>query len=72
MTDTYEGHVGTVNIEGRQLTNLRFADDIDRLAGNEIELRRNMKWKSVERRKLMTINNNDMVTGVQLAGNTLD
>ena len=31
-------HVGTVNIGGRIITNLRFADDIDGLAGSESEL----------------------------------
>ena len=38
MTDALEGHEGTVSIEGRTLTNLRFADDIDGLAGEEEEL----------------------------------
>ena len=28
MTDVMDGHFGTVSIEGRKLTNLRFADDI--------------------------------------------
>ena len=32
MTDALEDHEGTVNIEGRTITNLRFADDIDGLA----------------------------------------
>ena len=39
MTDALEDHVGTVSIGGRQVTNLRFADDIDGLAGSEDELR---------------------------------
>ena len=38
MTDALEGHEGTVSIEGRTITNLRFADDIDGLAGEEEEL----------------------------------
>ena len=38
MTDTLEDHEGTVSIEGRTITNLRFADDIDGLAGEEEEL----------------------------------
>ena len=33
MTDALEDHDGTVNIGGRTITNLRFADDIDGLAG---------------------------------------
>ena len=47
MTDAMDGDVGTVNIGGRQLTNLGFADDIDGLAGSEIELRQLMR-KSIE------------------------
>ena len=35
MTDTLEDHEGTVSIGGRTITNLRFADDIDGLAGEE-------------------------------------
>ena len=35
MTDALEGHVGTVNIGGRTIINLRFADDIAGLAGEE-------------------------------------
>ena len=35
MTDALEDHKGTVNIGGRAVTNLRFADDIDGLAGKE-------------------------------------
>ncbi|WP_308340095.1 reverse transcriptase domain-containing protein, partial [Thiolapillus sp.] len=38
MTDALEGHEGTVSIGGRTITNLRFADDIDGLAGGEEEL----------------------------------
>ena len=33
-----EEHDGTVSIGGRTITNLRFADDIDGLAGEEEEL----------------------------------
>ena len=38
MTDALEDHEGTVSIGGRAVTNLRFADDIDGLAGEEEEL----------------------------------
>ncbi|GFR67467.1 hypothetical protein ElyMa_001998200 [Elysia marginata] len=38
MTDALDDHVGTVSIGGRPITNLRFADDIDGLAGNVCEL----------------------------------
>ena len=38
MTDALEDHEGTFSIGGRTITNLRFADDIDGLAGEEEEL----------------------------------
>ena len=38
MTDALEDHQGTVSIGGRTITNLRFTDDIDGLAGEEEEL----------------------------------
>ena len=51
---------GTVNIGGRTITNFRFADDIDGLAGEEEELAKLVErldkappptaWKSVPRR----------------------
>ena len=38
INDTLENHEATVSIGGRTVTNLRFADDIDGLAGKEEEL----------------------------------
>ena len=38
MTDALEDHEGTVSIGGRTITNLRFADNIVGLAGEEEEL----------------------------------
>ena len=38
MTDALEDYEGTVSIGGRTITSLRFADDIDGLAGKEEEL----------------------------------
>ena len=38
MTDALEDHEGTVSIRRRTITNLRFADDIDGLAGEEEKL----------------------------------
>ena len=35
MADALKDHNGTVSIGGRTITNLRFADDIDSLAGEE-------------------------------------
>ena len=37
MTDALEDHEGTVSIWGRTITNVRFADDIEGLAGDEEE-----------------------------------
>ena len=39
MTDASEDHKGTVSIGGRTTTNLRSADDIDGLSGEEEELK---------------------------------
>ena len=38
MTDALKDQEGAVSIGGRAITNLRFADDIDGLAGEEEEL----------------------------------
>ena len=38
MTDAVGDHEGAVSIRGRTITSLRFADDIDGLAGEEEEL----------------------------------
>ena len=38
MTDALEDHEGTVSIEGRTITSLHFADDMDGLTGEEEEL----------------------------------
>ena len=38
MADALEDHEGTVSLGGRTITNLRFADDVDGLAGQEQEL----------------------------------
>ena len=57
MTDALEDHEGTVSTGGRPITNLRFANDIDGLAGEEQELAnistkppRPTTWRSVTRR----------------------
>ena len=38
MADAVEDHRSTASIGGRTISNLRFADDIDGLAGSELEL----------------------------------
>ncbi|GFR59960.1 endonuclease-reverse transcriptase [Elysia marginata] len=60
-TDALEEHFGTVSIGSRPITNLRFADDIDGLAGNECELASLMEKTgqsveiSAEKTKIMII-----------------
>ena len=39
MTEALKEHEGSVSIGGRNITNLRFADDIDGLVGSEEELK---------------------------------
>ncbi|KAK3871085.1 hypothetical protein Pcinc_023741 [Petrolisthes cinctipes] len=59
MSNALEDLVGTVNIGGRIITNLRFADDIDGIAGKENELSRlinwteppSLEWKLVQKRQ---------------------
>ena len=61
MTNTLEYHEGTVSIGGRTIPNLRFANDIDDLAGEEEELAKlvehfnkaSIAYSSAERTKLM-------------------
>ena len=66
MSDALEEHDGTVGIGGRNITNMRFADDIDALAEEEQELealaesldKTCTRYKmeiSAEKTKLMTI-----------------
>ena len=59
MTDALEDHEGSVSIGGRTITNLRFADDIDGLAGEKEQLAnlsvltkppQTTAWRSVLRR----------------------
>ena len=57
MYDALEEHDGKVNIGGRNISYLRFADDIDALAEEEQELEaqieipaQGIRWRSVQRR----------------------
>ena len=65
MFDALEEHYGKVSIDGRNITNLRFGDDINALAEKELELEALMesldktgtRYKmeiSAEKTKLMT------------------
>ena len=83
MRDALEGHVSTDSIGGRQLTNFKLSDNIDGHVDSETELQqlvgrierasKNYRMEiSGELTKLMTNNNNDMPTDVQIDWNTLD
>ena len=83
MTDALEDHQGTVSIGGKTITNLRFADDIDGLAGKEEELaslvdRLNKTSAafgmeiSAEKTKLMTNNANGISIDIRINGEKLD
>ena len=78
-TDSLEDHEGTVSIGGRTITNLRFADDIDGLAGEEEELANLVErlYKastaygteiSAEKTKLMTNNTSGINTEIKVNG----
>ena len=83
MTDTLEDHEGTVSIGGRTITSLRFADDIDGLAGEEEE-QANLVERlekahtaygmeiSAEKTKLMTNNTSDINTEIKVNGQKLE
>ena len=49
MTDALEDQEGTVSFGGRTITNLRLADDIDGLAGEEGELAKVVSRQSFHR-----------------------
>ena len=82
MTDALEDHEGTVSIGGRTITNLRFADDIDGLAGEE-ELANLVERLdkaataygmeiSAKKTKLMTNNTSGINTDVKVNGQKLE
>ena len=75
MTDALGNHQGTVSIGGRTITNLRFADDIDGLAGDEQELANIYIIRqeiSAEKTKLMTNNTQGISTEVKVNGQRLE
>ena len=83
MTDALNNHEGAVSFGGRKITNLRFADDIDGLAGREEELadlvERLDKTSTAfglqinaEKTKLMTNNTNGISTDIRVNGEKLD
>ena len=83
MTDALEDHEGTVSIIGRTITNLRFADDIDGLAGEEEDLANLVEHLdkastaygmeiSAEKTKLMTNNTRGINTEIKVTGQKLE
>ena len=83
MTDTLDDHEGTASIGGRTITNLRSADDIDGLAGEEEELARLVEHLdkasiaygmkiSAEKTKLMTYNTSGVNTEIKVNGQKLE
>ena len=82
MTDALEDHEGTISIGGITITNLRFADDIDGLAGEEelanlVERLEKVSTAygmeiSAEKTKLMTNNTSGMNTEIKINGQTLE
>ena len=82
MTDALEDHEGIVSTGGRTITNLRFADDIDGLAGEE-ELANLVERLdkastaygmeiSAEKTKLMTNNTSGINTEIKVNGQKLE
>ena len=83
MTDALEDHEGTVSTGGRSITNLRFVDDIDGLAGEEEELANLVEHLdkastaygmeiSAKKSKLMTNNTNGINTEIKVNGQRLE
>ena len=83
MTDFLKDHGGTVSIGGRTITTLRFADDINGLAGEEEELAKLVerldkastaygKEISAEKTKPMTNNISGINTEIKVNGQKLE
>ena len=83
MTDALEDHEGTVSTGGRTITNLRFADNIDGLAGEEEEQTKLVERLnkastaygleiSAEETKLMTNNASGINTEIKVYGQKLE
>ena len=83
MEDALEHHQGTISIGGRPITNLRFADDIDGLAGSEEELASLVEQLdraasaygmeiSAEKTKIMTNNTNGFTSAIKIQDKPLE
>ena len=83
MADTIADHDGTVSIGGRTIANLRFADDIDGLAGEDEELAQFIERFdkastaygveiSAEKTELITNNTSGINTEIKVNGQGLE
>ena len=83
MTDALEDHKGTVSIGGRTIIDLRVADDVDGLAGEEEEVAKLVERLdkasttfgieiSAEKTKLMTNNTSGINTEIEVNGQRLE
>ena len=83
MDHALDNHAGSINIGGRIVTNLRFADDIGDLAGSENELKELVDCLdqtastysmeiNAEKTKIMTNNPNGIVKEIQVKGQRLE
>ena len=83
IDDALKDHEGTLSIGGRTITNLRFADDIDGVAGQEQELVNLVNHLektstsygmqiSAEKTRLMTTNTNGIGTDITVNGKKLE
>ena len=83
LADALEDHEGTISIGGRTIKNLRFADDIDGLAGQEQELVKLVNHLeeastaygiqiSAEKTQLMTNNTNGISTDITIDSKKLE
>ena len=83
MTDAIEDQEGTFSIAGTTITYLRFADDIDGLAGEEVELAKLVERLdkastaygieiSAEKTKLVTNNTSGISTEIKVNGQKLE
>ena len=83
MTDALDEHEGTVSTGGRTITNIRFADDIDGLAGEEEELAKLVECLDkastaygmeiiAEKTKLMKNNTSGINTEIKVNGQKIE
>ena len=83
MSDALQYHGGSVSIEGRKITNLRLADNIDGLAGKKEEMAKLAECLdkactaygmeiSAEKTKLMTNNTSGINKEIKVKGEMLE